>query len=80
MIFLGYKYDMCFDNNKLVKHILHRGLDCVSVIRTLHGESLELWEHIKESCSSVLLNRDRDKIFWTSENNGIYTVKSYNRF
>lgn len=41
-------YNLCFDKNKSLKHMINKGLDSVLFRRTLSGESLELWTHIKE--------------------------------
>lgn len=51
--------------DKSVKHILGQGFDFVRFRRTLcvWGESLELWNHIKDSCHEVVLTVDKDKIY-----------------
>ena len=47
--------------------------------RTLIGDARELWEHIKEVCSSVTLNDDKDEVKCTLTKKGVYTVKSFYR-
>jgi hypothetical protein len=73
-------YNLCFDKNKSVKYMFDKGLGNVNFRRTLYGDSLEQWEHIKDSRSGVVLSGDRDRIFWTLDKKGIYTVKCYYRF
>lgn len=48
--------------------------------RKLYGEALELCDHIKQVCASMVLKEQKDVIEWTLTGNGVYTVKSYYRF
>ena len=43
------------------------------------GDSLELWNHTKEACASLVLNNRKDEAIWTLTKNGIYSVKSFYR-
>ena len=60
--------------------ILERGLHSVRSRRTLHDESSETWDHIKDACDSVVLNEQKDVIKWYLTSNGEYTLKSCYRF
>lgn len=59
--------------------MVEKGWDSIHFRRTLYGDSLELWNHIKEGCANVVLTGQRDTIKWTLNKNNIYTVKSYYR-
>lgn len=72
-------YGLCFDKNKSIAEVFRKGLASLSFRRTLYGDSLELWGHVREACEGVMLNQDRDRIKWSLNKNGIYTVKSYYR-
>src|SRR3954470_11824764 len=45
-------YSICFDINMSVRQVFDKGLENIKFRRTLWGESLDLWNHIKEVCSS----------------------------
>lgn len=72
-------YHACFDKTKSVAEILCRGLDQVQFRRMVYGDSLDLWNHIKEVCVDVVLADQKDFIRWTLTKNGGYSVKSYYR-
>ena len=55
-------YNVCFDKQKTVREIFEKGIDNMRFRRTLIGDSRELWDHIKEACSSVVLKDENDKI------------------
>lgn len=59
--------------------MIDKGLDLVMFRRTLSGESVELWNHIKECCAQVELSTQGDTIKWTLNKSGVYTVKYYYR-
>lgn len=60
--------------------ILGKGLHDVRFRRTLHGESLELSDHIKQARGAVILSDQKDVVKWPLTSNGKYTVKSCYRF
>ena len=67
---------MCFDTNLSVKQIFDKGFDNVRFRRTLWGDRLDLWTHIKDACAGVALNNEKDVITWTLTKNKKFTVKS----
>lgn len=69
-------YSVCFDKNKSIAEIFDKEIQNVSFRRTLYGESLQLWEHIKNACENIVLTDQKDVIKWSLAKNGLYTVKS----
>lgn len=63
---------VCFDKNESVGEILDKGLEQVQFRRTLYGNSLKLWGHIKEVCGGATLTDQKDSIRWTLTKNGVY--------
>lgn len=58
-------YNLCFDRNKYVEEILEKEIDNVRFRRTLLGDSLDLWTHVKEACTSIVLYDRKDEVRWT---------------
>ena len=44
--------------------------------RTLHGETLGLWNNLRSRSEDIEMKGGKDKITWSLNANGIFTVKS----
>lgn len=60
-------------------HALDKGLNNISFRRTLWGDSLELWNHIKDSREEFFLTDQKDSIRWSLTKSDVYSVKSLYR-
>ena len=69
-------YNICFDKEKSAACMLKKGLDNISFRRSLCGESLMLWGHIRDACESVMLDDSSVRIKWTLCGDGKYNVKT----
>jgi hypothetical protein len=72
-------YDICFDHNITVDDAIQKGWQGFKFRRTLHGETLELWESLKGRCEEVTMQGGRDKITWTLTADHKFSVGSLYR-
>ena len=55
-------YDICFDHKKIVYEAIQKGWKGFKFRRTLHEETLELWNALKSRCEKIKMNEGKDKI------------------
>lgn len=57
-------YFTCFDHNISVAEAIEKGWHNFSFRKTLYGESLDLWDNLKERCEEVIMHGGKDEPLW----------------
>ena len=72
-------YNLCFDHNITVAEAIEKGWSGFRFRRTLHGETLELWESLIKRCETIEMGQGRDKVEWPLTANNFVSTKSLYR-
>ena len=69
-------YDIFFDHKITVYEAIQKGWKGFRFRRTLHGETLGLWNALQSRCETIKMNGGKDKIEWTLTADKRFSVKS----
>ena len=72
-------YDICFDHNITVEEAIQKGWHGFKFRRTLHGETLGLWNCLKKRCEEIQMQGGADKVLWTLTADHKFSVGSLYR-
>ncbi|XP_037427211.1 uncharacterized protein LOC119292489 [Triticum dicoccoides] len=72
-------YDICFDHNITVEEAIQKGWGGFKFRRTLHGETLGLWNCLKKRCEEIHLQGGADQVLWTPTVDHKFSVGSLYR-
>ena len=72
-------YDISFDHNITVEEAIQKGWHEFRFRRTLHGETVELWNSLKKRCEEIQMLGREDKILWTLTADHKFSVGSLYR-
>jgi hypothetical protein len=72
-------YSLCFDHNITVTQAIPKEWQGFRFRRTLSGETLELWNSLKDRCEEVEMGEGRDTIEWTLTADKKFSVKTLYR-
>lgn len=73
-------YFTCFDHDLSAADAIEKGWHNFSFRRTPQGDSLELWNSLKDRCEEVMMHGAKDKPMWMFAADRQFTVKSLYMF